>query len=127
MTFASADSFETTCPPKGPQKLVVVSPADDSTVNPYSATIVPACDDCFEAQIKAIIARDQHCTGCAADPQRCEIHHIVPWEQGGLTDIDKMCLACPMCHHNIRDRGYFVMKTNTGYTIINPNKPPYGP
>ena len=32
-----------------------------------------------EAQIKAIIARDRHCrgTGCAAGPERCEIHHIV--------------------------------------------------
>ena len=80
-----------------------------------------------EAQIKAIIARDRHCTGCAADPERCEIHHIVPWEQGGLTDIDKMCLACPMCHHNIHDRGYIVVKTNTGYKIINPNNPPHGP
>ncbi len=80
-----------------------------------------------EAQIKAIIARDQHCTGCAAGAERCEIHHIVPWEQGGLTDIDKMCLACPMCHHNIHDRGYIVIKTNTGYKIINPNNPPNGP
>ena len=71
--------------------------------------------------------RDRHCTGCAADPERCEIHHIVPWEQGGLTDIDKMCLACPMCHHNIHDRGYIVVKTNTGYKIINPNNPPHGP
>ena len=80
-----------------------------------------------QAQIKAIIARDRHCTGCAADPERCEIHHIVPWEQGGLTDIDKMCLACPHCHHNIHDRGYIVVKTNTGYKIINPNNPPHGP
>ena len=82
-----------------------------------------------EAQIKAIIARDRTCrgTGCAAGPERCEIHHIVPWEEGGLTDIDKMCLACPHCHHNIHDRGYIVIKTNTGYKIINPNNPPNGP
>ena len=82
-----------------------------------------------EAQIKAIIARDRTCrgTGCTAGPERCEIHHIVPWEEGGLTDIDKMCLACPMCHHNIHDRGYIVIKTNTGYKIINPNNPPNGP
>ena len=82
-----------------------------------------------EAQIKAIIARDRHCrgTGCTAGPERCEIHHIVPWEDGGLTDIDKMCLACPHCHHNIHDRGYIVIKTNTGYKIINPNNPPNGP
>ena len=63
-----------------------------------------------QAQIKAIMARDRHCTGCAADPERCEIHHIVPWEHGGLTDIDKMCLACPHCHHNIHDHGYIVIK-----------------
>ena len=82
-----------------------------------------------DAQIKAIIARDRHCTGegCTAGPERCEIHHIVPWEQGGLTDIDKMCLACPLCHHNIHDRGHIVVKTDTGYTIVNPNNPPNGP
>ena len=82
-----------------------------------------------DAQIKAIIARDRHCTGtgCTAGPERCEIHHIVPWEEGGLTDIDKMCLACPHCHHNIHDRCYIVIKTNTGYKILNPNNPPNGP
>lgn len=80
-----------------------------------------------EAQVKAIIARDRHCTGCAASPERCEIHHIVPWEQGGHTDIDKMCLACSACHHNIHDRGYVVIKTKTGYKIIDPNNPPRGP
>ena len=80
-----------------------------------------------QAQIKAIIARDQHCRGCAAGPERCEIHHIVPWEHGGLTDIDKMCLACPNCHHNIHDHGYIVTKTNTGYKITNPNKSPPDP
>ncbi|MCQ3808416.1 MAG: DUF222 domain-containing protein [Acidimicrobiaceae bacterium] len=41
--------------------------------------------------------------------------------------IDKMCLACPLCHHNIHDRGHIVIKTNTGYQIINPNNPPRGP
>ena len=80
-----------------------------------------------EAQVKAIIARDRHCRGCAASPERCEIHHIVPWEQGGRTDIDKMCLACSACHHNIHDRGYIVVKTKSGYKIINPNHPPRGP
>ena len=80
-----------------------------------------------EAQVKAIIARDRHCTGCAAGADRCEIHHIVPWEHGGRTDIDNMCLACSACHHNIHDRGYTVTKTNTGYKIINPNNPPQGP
>ena len=80
-----------------------------------------------DAQIKAIIARDRHCTGCAADAERCEIHHIVPWEAGGLTDVDEMCLACPCCHHNIHDRGYTVTKTDTGYKIINPDNPPRGP
>ena len=82
-----------------------------------------------EAQVKAIIARDRHCRGkdCTAGPERCEIHHIVPWKRGGLTDIDSMCLACLLCHHNIHDRGYIVTKTSTGYKIINPNNPPNGP
>ena len=79
------------------------------------------------AQVKAIIARDRHCRGCAAGAERCEIHHIVPWNRDGRTDIDKMCLACPACHHNIHDRGYTVTKTNTGYKIVNPNNPPNAP
>lgn len=80
-----------------------------------------------EAQIKAMIARDRHCTGCAAGADRCEIHHIVPWEHGGRTDIDNMCLACSACHHNIHNRGCIVTKTNTGYNIVNPNAPSQGP
>jgi len=79
------------------------------------------------SQVKAIVARDQHCTGCDAGAERCEIHHIVPWQHGGLTNTDDMCLACPRCHHNIHDHGYIVTKTNTGYKIINPNNPPNGP
>lgn len=80
-----------------------------------------------EAQIKAIIARDRHCTGCAAGAERCEIHHIVPWKRGGRTDIDNMCLACSACHHNIHDRGYIVVKTNTGYKVVDPGNAPHGP
>ena len=80
-----------------------------------------------QAQVKAIIARDRHCRGCAAGAERCEIHHIVPWEQGGRTDVDTMCLACPQCHHNIHDRGYIVVKTGTGFKIVNPNNPPNAP
>lgn len=79
------------------------------------------------AQVKAIIARDQHCGGCDAEPARCEVHHIVPWQHGGHTNTDDMCLACPRCHHNIHDHGYIVIKTSTGYKIINPNNPPNGP
>lgn len=80
-----------------------------------------------DAQIRAIIVRDQSCTGCAAGAERCEIHHIVPWEDGGLTDVDNMCLACPSCHHNIHDRGYVVVKTSSGFKIIDPSNPPKGP
>ena len=60
-------------------------------------------------------------------PQQRSADALIPWEQGGPTDIDSMCLACPHCHHNIHDRGYIVIKTNTGYKIINPNNPPNGP
>ncbi|MCY3849990.1 MAG: DUF222 domain-containing protein [Acidimicrobiaceae bacterium] len=87
-----------------------------------------------DAQIKAIIARDRRCTGCAADAQRCEMHHIVPWEKGGLTDVDNMCLVCPSCHHNIHDRGYRVVKTGKAgmkagmrFKVIDPGNPPNGP
>jgi hypothetical protein len=46
------------------------------------------------AQCRAILARDGGCrtagcrtAGCDAGPERCDVHHVVPWECGGRTDI----------------------------------------
>ncbi|MEZ5164994.1 MAG: DUF222 domain-containing protein [Acidimicrobiales bacterium] len=35
------------------------------------------------AQWRALIARDRGCVGCGADPNRCEAHHILEWDNWG--------------------------------------------
>lgn len=56
-----------------------------------------------EKQTAVIAARDQGCTfpGCDSPPGWCEVHHIVPWIEGGRTDINNLTLACGAHHHLI--------------------------
>ncbi len=42
----------------------------------------------------------QHCTSCGIRASSCDVHHIVPWEHGGTTDIDNLTLLCPTCHRH---------------------------
>ena len=63
-----------------------------------------------EAQRAALIVRDKHCIGCGKSATWCEAHHIIPWQDGGLTDIDNLVLVCPACHHDIHDRKWQVHK-----------------
>ncbi|WP_419926951.1 DUF222 domain-containing protein [Candidatus Poriferisocius sp.] len=50
------------------------------------------------AQRFAIIRRDRACTNCGLRPQACDFHHILPWEDGGPTDVPNLVLLCPKCH-----------------------------
>ena len=56
------------------------------------------------AQLKALVARDKGCVMCGASPHFCHAHHIVPWQNGGLTDIDNLVLVCLQDHNKIHDR-----------------------
>jgi len=59
-------------------------------------------------QTYALTARDAGCSfpGCAAPPQWCERHHIVPWVDGGATNLDNLTLLCGYHHHNFAARGW---------------------
>ena len=63
-----------------------------------------------DKQTLALIARDQGCCfpGCADPPERTERHHIVPWREGGQTDLDNLCLLCGFHHHRIDTGGWQV-------------------
>ena len=54
-------------------------------------------------QVAILTARDQGCTfpGCDSPPGWCDAHHIVPWAEGGKTDINNLTLACGLHHHLI--------------------------
>ena len=79
-----------------------------------------------EAQRVALIARDQHCIGCGANPLWCRAHHIVWWSKEGPTDLDNLVLVCDDCHHKIHDDGRTVTQhPRTGkYQLKPPTNPP---
>jgi hypothetical protein len=60
-----------------------------------------------DKQTLALIARDKGCAfpGCADPPEWTERHHIVPWREGGPTDLDNLCLLCDF-HHDRIDTGW---------------------
>ncbi len=57
------------------------------------------------AQRRALIARDQTCTedGCDIPGEWCDVHHIIPWQDGGPTDLEHLEFRC-RTHHLKRHR-----------------------
>ena len=77
-----------------------------------------------EAQRVALIARDQHCIGCKANPLWCRAHHIIWWSKDGPTDVDNLVLVCDDCHHKIHDHGWTVTQhPQTGKYQLKPPNP----
>ena len=60
------------------------------------------------AQRLALIARDGGCCfpGCDRPAAWCEAHHVIPWLDGGPTDIDNLCLLCRYHHREFERRGW---------------------
>ena len=56
-------------------------------------------------QKAALYARDIGCVipGCTVPGDLCEVHHVVPWVDGGQTDIDNLVLVCLRHHIEITD------------------------
>ncbi len=67
-------------------------------------------------QWRALRLRDRGCTwpGCDRPPGWCQSHHIVWWENGGLTDISNMTLLCNHHHHRVHDHGWSVERQDDG-------------
>ncbi len=60
-----------------------------------------------DAQRRALLTLWGGCACCGAPPEQCEIHHIRPWDDGGLTDIANgvpKCKRCHLEHHRLRWR-----------------------
>jgi len=73
-----------------------------------------------DSQWRALIARDRGCVVCGAAPSRCEAHHIVPWSQGGVTDLEAMALICSHHHHLVHDFGYRLRRRGDGSWSLDP-------
>ncbi|MDW3216553.1 MAG: HNH endonuclease [Ilumatobacteraceae bacterium] len=59
-------------------------------------------------QRRALHAMYRTCAfhGCDVEFDRCEIHHIVPWEHGGLSDFDNLIPICSRHHHVVHESGW---------------------
>ncbi|PPG41518.1 HNH endonuclease signature motif containing protein, partial [Pseudoclavibacter sp. RFBA6] len=55
------------------------------------------------AQRRAIAVRDRQCRapGCSAPVRWCEVHHAMPWSEGGPTDAKHGILLCSFHHHEV--------------------------
>jgi hypothetical protein len=57
------------------------------------------------AQYEALAVRDGGCTAPACDrpAHECDAHHLIPWAEGGHTDVDQMRLLCRRHHRETHD------------------------
>ena len=54
---------------------------------------------------------------CDVAFERCEIHHILPWQLGGSTDLENLIPVCRRHHHVIHDHG-LVLDLQPDRTLI---------
>jgi hypothetical protein len=68
------------------------------------------------AQHKALRLRDKRCRaeGCTIPATWCEAHHLVPWQLGGVTDLDNGILLCSHHHHRAHDDRYRFIRLASG-------------
>lgn len=54
----------------------------------------------------AVLQRDGGCVfpGCDRMPAGCDVHHVIPWWNGGATDLDNGVALCPHHHGLVEPR-----------------------
>jgi hypothetical protein len=67
------------------------------------------------AQRRALAVRDGGCVipGCDAPVEWSDVHHVIPWRDGGRTDIDAMVLLCSR-HHTAHHAGIYEIHMRAG-------------
>ncbi len=74
------------------------------------------------AQRREVLRRDRHCRfpGCT-NVTFANIHHVVPWKPGGLTDLDNLALLCLHHHHLVHSTDWTMSgNANEELTFIGP-------
>ncbi|MFB9321518.1 HNH endonuclease, partial [Cryptosporangium minutisporangium] len=72
---------------------------------------------------RALVVRDQGCRFhyCTRPPQWTQAHHVVPWSEGGPTDLTNLILVCDFHHHRIHDHGWTLTFDGRTVTIQRPD------
>ena len=63
---------------------------------------------------RAITIRDGGCVfpGCDRPPSWCDVHHCLPWQQGGTTGVSNGALLCRRHHSFIHGKGWTITVEN---------------
>lgn len=71
------------------------------------------------AQRRALAIRDKHCRfdGCDLPAAHCDAHHIIPWLQGGPTDLNNEALLCRY-HHTVTHNNAVEITRHDGQITI---------
>ena len=80
-----------------------------------------------EAQRQILFARYGGCFHCAAHPGLCQIHHIKPVSQGGLTKISNMVPVCWDCHQKIHHHNWQILTRGGEHSLHPPDRITHGP
>ena len=56
--------------------------------------------------------------GCEARFELCKIHHVIWWDDGGLTDLDNLLPLCSRHHHDVHDAGWQLKLTPDRHLTI---------
>lgn len=64
---------------------------------------------------RAVAARGGGCEypGCDRPPSWCEVHHVVPWQDGGPTAVHNCVMLCRV-HHRLIHRSAWVVRIRDG-------------
>jgi len=70
----------------------------------------------------ALAIRDGGCVfgDCDKEPAMTEAHHIVPWSEGGRTDLANGILLCKFHHLLIHNNGWEIYRVGTDYFLVPP-------
>jgi len=68
------------------------------------------------AQRRAVVVRDRHCQfpQCDAPARWCDVHHLLAWEHGGLTDLANLVLLCRRHHVAVHEGGKRLVREPDG-------------
>lgn len=74
------------------------------------------------AQRRAVVRRDECCVwpGCDRPPHMCDVHHLVPWHEGGETNLANLALVCGHHHHRIHDDWKLTRLDTGGWDVAPP-------
>ncbi len=104
-------------PPRGPDPqrlaaasdswaLVLARVTADTMAAPQPLAVGRTQRIATAAQRRALALRDRGCImpGCEVPAERCQIHHLTPWTEGGATDLPNLASLC-WAHHRVVDLG----------------------